>query len=228
MIIGLVVVGGALLIGVFLGALAGYFGGWFDTVIARITDVIYGLPLILGAILLLNLLAADRFFGERNLATVSVEIPALCGTGGGCTYTQGYWKTHVNYAAKPQFAKKRDAAWNLIDGAGVLNENAIFYLSGKSYIAVMWTPPAGNAYYILAQQYIAAKLNVLDGADATVIATQLAQAEALFAAHAPNAAYWKQNKTSVATLAELLAAYNEGRSGPPHCSISPATLKAAN
>lgn len=77
MIIGLVVVGGALLIGIFLGALAGYFGGWFDTVIARITDVIYGLPLILGAILLLNLLASDRFFGERNLATVSTALILL-------------------------------------------------------------------------------------------------------------------------------------------------------
>ena len=77
MIIGLVVVGGALLIGVFLGALAGYFGGWFDTVIARLTDIIYGLPLILGAILLLNLLASERFFGERNLWTVSIALILL-------------------------------------------------------------------------------------------------------------------------------------------------------
>ncbi|MCW2678874.1 MAG: transporter permease [Frankiales bacterium] len=77
MIIGLVVVGGSMLIGVFLGALAGYFGGWFDTVIARITDVIYGLPTILGAILLLQLLASPRFFGERNLATVSIALILL-------------------------------------------------------------------------------------------------------------------------------------------------------
>jgi oligopeptide transport system permease protein len=77
MIIGLVVVGGALIIGVFLGALAGYYGGWFDSLIARVTDVIYGLPLILGAILLLNLLASDRFIGERNLATVSISLIAL-------------------------------------------------------------------------------------------------------------------------------------------------------
>lgn len=77
MIIGLVVVGGALVIGILLGAIAGYFGGWFDTVIARITDIIYGLPLILGAILLLNLLASDRFFGERSLWTVSIALIAL-------------------------------------------------------------------------------------------------------------------------------------------------------
>ena len=77
MIIGLVVVGGAMVIGVTLGALAGFYGGWFDNVVARLTDVIYGLPLILGAILLLNLLATDRFFGERNLAVVSISLIAL-------------------------------------------------------------------------------------------------------------------------------------------------------
>jgi oligopeptide transport system permease protein len=77
MIIGLVVVGGAMLIGVFLGAIAGYYGGWFDNVVARLTDIIYGLPLILGAILLLNLLASDRFFGERNLTVVSLALIVL-------------------------------------------------------------------------------------------------------------------------------------------------------
>jgi oligopeptide transport system permease protein len=77
MIIGLVVVGGAMLIGVFLGALAGFFGGWFDSAVARLTDIIYGLPLILGAILLLNMLASERFFGERNLATVSTALILL-------------------------------------------------------------------------------------------------------------------------------------------------------
>jgi oligopeptide transport system permease protein len=75
MIIGLVVVGGALLIGVLLGALAGYYGGWFDQLIARITDIIYGLPLILGAILLLNFLAQAR--GSRGLFEVSLALIAL-------------------------------------------------------------------------------------------------------------------------------------------------------
>ena len=37
-----------------LGAVAGYYGGWFDTLIARITDVAYGIPTILGSILILN------------------------------------------------------------------------------------------------------------------------------------------------------------------------------
>lgn len=75
MIIGLVVVGGSMVIGVFLGALAGYFGGWFDTIIARITDILYGLPTILGAILLLQFLGQAR--GERGLPEVSIALILL-------------------------------------------------------------------------------------------------------------------------------------------------------
>jgi oligopeptide transport system permease protein len=72
MIIGLFVVGASLVIGVLLGALAGYFGGWFDTLIARITDVMYGLPLLLGAILLLRLF--EEVFGERNVLVVGLAL----------------------------------------------------------------------------------------------------------------------------------------------------------
>ncbi len=75
MIIGLVVVGGSMLIGVVLGALAGFFGGWFDSLIARLTDIIYGLPTILGAILLLQFLGQAR--GERGLLEVSIALILL-------------------------------------------------------------------------------------------------------------------------------------------------------
>jgi len=75
MIIGLVVVGGAMIIGVVLGALGGFFGGWFDSLIARVTDIIYGLPLILGAILLLQFLGQAR--GERGLLEVSLALILL-------------------------------------------------------------------------------------------------------------------------------------------------------
>ena len=44
------VVGGA------LGALAGYYGGWVDAVVSRITDVFFGLPLLLAAIVLMQVL----------------------------------------------------------------------------------------------------------------------------------------------------------------------------
>ena len=69
MAIGLLVVGGSVVIGVTLGALAGYYGGWFDSLMSRLTDIFFGLPLILGAIILLS-----AFPGERGLVTVSLAL----------------------------------------------------------------------------------------------------------------------------------------------------------
>ncbi len=72
MVIGVAVVGGSLVIGVILGALAGFYGGWFDALMSRITDIFFGLPLILGAIILLN-----AFTGDRGLFQVSVALIAF-------------------------------------------------------------------------------------------------------------------------------------------------------
>jgi oligopeptide transport system permease protein len=44
------VVGGA------LGAVAGFYGGWVDTVVSRITDVFFGLPLLLAAIVVMQVM----------------------------------------------------------------------------------------------------------------------------------------------------------------------------
>ena len=57
MTIGLLVVTSVLIIGVTLGAIAGYYGGWIDSVLARVTDVFYGLPLLLGAFVLLSVIS---------------------------------------------------------------------------------------------------------------------------------------------------------------------------
>ncbi len=60
------VVGGA------LGALAGFYGGWVDAVVSRITDVFFGLPLLLAAIVLMQVLH------HRTVWTV-IAILALFG-----------------------------------------------------------------------------------------------------------------------------------------------------
>lgn len=44
-----------LIIGVTLGALAGFYGGWIDAVIARLGDIFFALPLILGALVVSQL-----------------------------------------------------------------------------------------------------------------------------------------------------------------------------
>jgi oligopeptide transport system permease protein len=54
-----------------LGALAGFLGGWVDSLVARIADVVYGLPLILGAILILYR------FEERGVPEVALALVLL-------------------------------------------------------------------------------------------------------------------------------------------------------
>ena len=54
LIIGVIAVLVILLLGVLVGALAGYYGGLTDGILARIADIFYALPLILGALVLLR------------------------------------------------------------------------------------------------------------------------------------------------------------------------------
>lgn len=42
------------LLGGTLGMIAGYHGGWADTLVSRLTDVVFGLPFVLGAIVILS------------------------------------------------------------------------------------------------------------------------------------------------------------------------------
>jgi len=59
--IGLFVVGLAMLIGTPLGAIAGYFGGWIDQAIMRITDIFLSFPSLLLAITISAALGASFF-----------------------------------------------------------------------------------------------------------------------------------------------------------------------
>src|SRR5690606_18195850 len=54
--IGVVVVSVALVGGIFIGLLAGYFGGWVDTVIMRVMDIILAFPSLLLALVLVAVL----------------------------------------------------------------------------------------------------------------------------------------------------------------------------
>src|SRR2546425_9781183 len=56
--VALISVGGAVCIGVTLGLLAGYFGGWTESVVMRIVDVFLAFPAILLALALVAVLGA--------------------------------------------------------------------------------------------------------------------------------------------------------------------------
>ncbi|WP_031070952.1 ABC transporter permease [Streptomyces sp. NRRL WC-3742] len=53
-IVGICVTVGVTLLGGLAGMLAGYYGGWVDTIISRLTDVFFGIPLLLGSLVILN------------------------------------------------------------------------------------------------------------------------------------------------------------------------------
>lgn len=71
LIVGVLVVAGFTLIGGFLGAMAGYYGKLTDALIARFTDVIFAIPTVLGAVVILNL------FANRGILQVSLVLVAF-------------------------------------------------------------------------------------------------------------------------------------------------------
>lgn len=62
------------IIGVTLGALAGFYGGWIDAVIARLGDIFFALPLVLGALVVSQL---PFMRDNRGVWTVVLILVAL-------------------------------------------------------------------------------------------------------------------------------------------------------
>lgn len=138
---------------------------------------------------------------------VTVTVPCVLG----CTLTQGYWKTHSSFGPAPY-----DNTWaQLANGA-----STTFYLSGKSWYQVFWTPPQGNPYYNLAHQFMAAQLNVLNGADQTAVSSTMTAVNTWFstAGNTPTKNFSKTEKQQLLTWATTLDRYNNGLTGPGHCS----------
>jgi hypothetical protein len=138
--------------------------------------------------------------------TVNVNVPCE----GGCTLTQGYWKTHSEYGPAPY-----DDTWaSLPDGA-----DTAFFGTGYSYYEILWMPPKkGNTYLILAHQYIAAELNVLNGADMPYDVQAAWDEATTLLADNPDMDLKGADARDAKSLAALLDDYNNGLIGPGHCS----------
>jgi oligopeptide transport system permease protein len=68
MAVGLATVAGTLLVAVVLGSLSGFYGGVVDALVARLTDIWFALPTVLGAIVLLSVL------GHRGLPQLTFVL----------------------------------------------------------------------------------------------------------------------------------------------------------
>ncbi len=71
LVVGMTTVIFASAIAILLGCLAGFYGGWWDAVIARVTDIWYAVPYLLFAIVALN------FLQEKGLLQVTIVLILL-------------------------------------------------------------------------------------------------------------------------------------------------------
>lgn len=141
--------------------------------------------------------------GPEPKATFVGEVKP-CPTPGGCTYTQGYW------------GSKPGVVW-----PSPYDRGATFYLSGQTWQQVMDTPVnVSQGYYQLAHQYIAAVLNVANGAAVpTGVQTTLDLAEDWLSTHYPSACTGPGSCGQQKDWAAVLDKYNNGvyPGGPQHC-----------
>jgi hypothetical protein len=127
------------------------------------------------------------------------QTSAIVNAQANCTLTQGFWKNHGNSWPVEQL---------LLGGTTYTKAQAI---------AILRTPPRGDATYILIHQLIAAKVNVASGADPTAVATVIANADAWLSAHPLGSSPGGTDREAGIALAALLDTYNSGLTGPGHC-----------
>ncbi|MET7857311.1 ABC transporter permease [Streptomyces sp. NPDC005318] len=53
---------GVSILGGILGGLAGFFGGWWDSVLSRITDIFFGIPVVLGGLVFLSVVTSSTIW----------------------------------------------------------------------------------------------------------------------------------------------------------------------
>lgn len=74
-LVGLFTTTGTVLVGGFIGVMSGYLGGWVDSLLSRIGDVFFAIPLLLGAIIFL--VSLPDFFSNNYLLVVLKVVLAL-------------------------------------------------------------------------------------------------------------------------------------------------------
>lgn len=70
--VGLSVILLTFVVGTIMGALAGFFGGWVDTVLSRLGDIFFSIPYILAAVVVMSVLSS-----HRNIFVIALAIGAF-------------------------------------------------------------------------------------------------------------------------------------------------------
>lgn len=106
-IVAILVTIGTVILGVVLGTAAGWYGGFLDTVISRVTDVFFGLPVILGALVFLAI------FPYRNVWTMTAVLTLL------------FWTTLTRVMRGSVIATKQK---DFVDAARALGASDLFII----------------------------------------------------------------------------------------------------
>lgn len=132
---------------------------------------------------------------NQSVSTAECEVPPL----DGCTYTIGWYKNHTDQ-------------WP----TGYAADDA-FYVSGQSWIDVFNTPVKGNAYYILAPQFMAATMTTEGVVTPDAVGSALQRAEEILATTDPSTKPDKALADEMKELASVLDQYNNGLLEVAHC-----------
>ncbi|NWF90195.1 MAG: hypothetical protein HXY50_12135, partial [Ignavibacteriaceae bacterium] len=119
-------------------------------------------------------------------------------------FSPGYWKTHSKYGP----ANPYDPTWSK---CGTKGEDTPFFKCGNSWYKAFHQSVEGNHYYILAHQYMAAKLNQHWGAFCPPdVKNALSECESIFNQYSPSQIKYGSTtlKNKCTTLASLLDKFN--------------------
>ena len=119
-------------------------------------------------------------------------------------YSPAYWKTHSKYGP----ANPYDPTWVK---CGTKGEDTPFFKCGDTWYKTFWKSTDGNPYFILAHQYMAAKLNFHWGSFVpSDIKNALSECETLFGRYTPIQIKYGSStvKAKFLNLASLLDKFN--------------------
>ena len=169
-------------------------------------------------------------FGPEPKATYDGDNPPQpCETGpSGCTFTQGYWGSKPGVVWPPPYDRTAVFFQATTKGACISGcdtpspRDDMFEQVPATWQDVLNTPVSvANGYYQLADQYIAAVLNIANGASVpTGVQDTLDLALAWLTLHSPSECTAGGSCGTQTTWAGVLDEYNNGHSegGPPHCA----------
>lgn len=148
--------------------------------------------------------------------TVNVTVP--CNLG--CTLTIGYWKTHAGFTGN-----NADMLTPLLTPplwlGNPLGMYSVQVTSASQAVTILnFSGSPSNGIYKLQGQLLAAKLNIRSGANSSAINSTIVAADTFLATRSP--ASWsglsKAQQSQVLGWMTALDSYNNGLSGPGHCS----------